>query len=317
VTPLAPRCRDSLPQRTENSAPAHTDSNAAARKKNSPKLAQREGIVSIIVNFVLFALKMWAGLLSGSIALIADAWHTLSDSLGSVAVVIAAKLSARKPDRKHPFGHGRWEQIAALFIAFLLAFVAFDFLIESITRFSHGGQAQFGTFAIVVTLVSVIVKEALAQYAFHIARKTDNVSVKADGWHHRADALSSLVVLAGIAFAGYFDKMDSVLGIVVSLMLFHAAYEIVKETITKLLGEEPDETLIAGISEIIISMYGEDLRPHHFHIHNYVSHRELTLHIKLDNDLTIEAGHRVATEIETAIKSQFGITATIHVEPKR
>ena len=295
----------------------HTPDGSSAKTKNNPGLAQREGFVSIAVNFVLFALKMWAGVHAGSIALVADAWHTLSDSLGSVAVVIAAKLSAKKPDKKHPFGQGRWEQIAALFIAFLLAFIAFDFFIEAILRFGHDESVRFGTFAIVVTIVSVIVKEALARYAFHIARKTGNVSVKADGWHHRADALSSLAVLVGIAFAGYFDKMDSVLGIVVSVMLLHAAYEIVKETITKLLGEEPDEKLIADISEKIRSMHGNDLRPHHFHIHNYVSHSELTLHIKLDNNLSIEAGHRIATEIETAIKSEFNVTATVHVEPKR
>jgi cation diffusion facilitator family transporter len=310
MTALDPRHSDGIPERTENNAPTR-------RKKNSPQLlAQREGFVSIAVNFALFALKMWAGVYSGSIALVADAWHTLSDSLGSVAVVIAAKLSARKPDKKHPFGHGRWEQIAALFIAFLLAFVALDFLIESTSRFSSREQAQFGMFAIVVTIVSVVVKEALAQYAFRIARKTGNVSVKADGWHHRADAVSSLVVLAGIAFAPYFDKMDSVLGILVSFLLFRAAFDIVKETITKLLGEEPDEKLISDISEIIVSMHGDDLRPHHFHIHNYVSHRELTFHIKLDSNLSIEAGHHIATEIETAIKSRFNITATIHVEPK-
>lgn len=163
-----------------------------------------EGIVSVIVNSILFALKFWAGVVTGSIALTADAWHTLSDSLSSIVVIVAVKLSSKKPDAKHPFGHGRWEQVAALFIAFLLGVIAFDFLKDSFTQFKNHESTEFGTIAIVVTIISIIVKEALAQYAFYIGRKTENVSIKADGWHHRTDALSSVVVLVGILFAKQF-----------------------------------------------------------------------------------------------------------------
>ena len=153
-----------------------------------------EGIISVIVNSILFILKFWAGVITGSIALTADAWHTLSDSLSSIIVIVAVKLSSKKPDTEHPFGHGRWEQIAALFIAFLLGIIAFDFFKDSFTQFKNQKSTEFGTIAIVVTIISIIVKEALAQYAFYIGRKTENVSIKADGWHHRTDALSSVVV---------------------------------------------------------------------------------------------------------------------------
>ena len=106
-----------------------------------------EGIISVIVNSVLFILKFWAGIVTGSIAITADAWHTLSDSLSSIIVIIAVKLSSKKPDSDHPFGHGRWEQIAALFIAFLLGIIAFDFLKDSIIRFKSHEATQFGTLA--------------------------------------------------------------------------------------------------------------------------------------------------------------------------
>ncbi|MDD2200381.1 MAG: cation diffusion facilitator family transporter, partial [Bacteroidales bacterium] len=131
-----------------------------------------EGIISVIVNSVLFALKFWAGIVTGSIALTADAWHTLSDSLSSIIVIAAVKLSSKKPDSEHPFGHGRWEQIAALFIAFLLGIIAFDFLRDSIIQLKSHESIEFGTIAIVVTIISIIAKEALAQYAFYIYRKT-------------------------------------------------------------------------------------------------------------------------------------------------
>ena len=275
-----------------------------------------EGIISVVVNSVLFILKFWAGTITGSIALTADAWHTLSDSLSSIIVIVAVKLSSKKPDNEHPFGHGRWEQIAALFIAFLLGIIAFDFLKDSIIQFKSLESTEFGTLAIVVTIISIIAKEALAQYAFYIGRKTDNASIKADGMHHRTDALSSIVVLVGILFANQFWWIDSVLGVIISFMLFYATYKIAKEAINKLLGEKPSSELVQKIKNLIEEYNVKDMQPHHFHIHNYVGQQELTFHIKLKNDLSIEEGHRIATDIENIILKQFGIISTIHVEPQ-
>jgi cation diffusion facilitator family transporter len=274
-----------------------------------------EGIVSIVVNSALFVIKMWASIITGSIALAADAWHTLSDSLSSVVVIIAAKLSSKKADKEHPFGHGRWEQLASLFIAVILGIIAYDFLRNSIVQFSNRGKVEYGLPAIVVTIISIISKELLARYAFYTARKTENTSVKADGWHHRSDALSSVVVLIGILFAKQFWWIDSVLGIIIAIMLFYATFSILRETITKLLGEEPNQDLISKITDEVITIYGNDLKMHHLHIHNYVHHKELTLHIRLNKDLTIEKGHEVATRIENIINEKFNMVTTIHIEP--
>lgn len=279
------------------------------------KAGYKEGIVSILLNSLLFIAKLWAGIITGSIALTADAWHTLSDSISSLVVIIGVKLSSQKPDKKHPFGHGRWEQIAALFIAMLLSVIAYDFLKESIIQFNNHQSAQFGIIAIVVTIVSILAKEALAQYAFFLARKTDNVSIKADAWHHRTDALSSIMVLIGILFAKKLWWIDSLLGALISFMLFYATYKIAKEAITKLLGEKPSQELINKITTAVNKLGFGNLQLHHFHIHNYVSGQELTFHIKLDKDLSIETGHKIATDIESLIEGQFGIIATIHIEP--
>ena len=282
---------------------------------NKTKAGYAEGIVSIIVNTVLFALKIWASFITGSIALAADAWHTLSDSLSSVVVVISAKLAAKKADKEHPFGHGRWEQIASLFIAFILAVVALGFLDNSVRHFFSGERVEYGTIALVITVISIIVKELLAQYAFYIGRKTNSSSVKADGWHHRSDALSSVVVLAGILFAKQFWWIDSVLGIIIALMLFYAAFVILKESITKILGEEPDEKLKSQITDEIKKIYNDDLNIHHFHLHNYVNHKELTFHIRLKENLSIGEAHKIASEIEKSILEKFDMSSTIHVEP--
>jgi len=139
--------------------------------------------------------------------------------------------------------------------------------------------------------------------------------VKADGWHHRTDALSSLVILIGILFKNYFWWIDGVLGLLVSLMLMYAAYGILKESVSKILGEEPGEELIEEIKMLISSLYDYDISPHHFHIHNYISSKELTFHIKIRNDLTVEEGHDIATAIEDLIDEKFSIKSTIHLEP--
>jgi cation diffusion facilitator family transporter len=159
------------------------------------------------------------------------------------------------------------------------------------------------------------VKEALAQYAFILGRKTNNSNVIADGWHHRSDALSSVVVLAGILFAKQFWWIDSALGAIIALMLFYAVWKILEEAITKILGEEPDEKLIEKITEEVKSIYNDDLKIHHFHIHNYIHHKELTFHIRLKSELTIGKAHAIATKIEERIFEKFEMTSTIHVEP--
>ena len=274
-----------------------------------------EGIISIIVNTILFGVKMWAGITSNSIALTADAWHTLSDSLTSVALIVAVKLASQKADKEHPFGHGRWEPIGALFISFLLAVIGYNFLKDSIIRLNVKEAADFGLLAVIVTVASIIAKEAMAQYAFFIARKTKSSGVKADGWHHRSDALSSLIVLIGILFGGSFWQLDAVLGILISLILFYAAFSIAKETIGKFLGEQPDDDLKSQIIDAARSVYSGDLGLHNFHIHDYISHKELTFHIKLDNDLSLAEGHKIATNIEKAIKEKLSLSATAHVEP--
>jgi len=274
-----------------------------------------EGIIGMVANLLLFGLKHWAGIVSGSIALIADAWHTFSDSASSVIVVGSVKLSSRKADQKHPFGHGRIQEIASLFIAFMLGIVAYEFLTDSITKFRDHESTQFGTLAIVITAISIAVKEGMAQFAYWAYRKTGLDTLKADGWHHRSDALSSAAILIGILLGDRFWWMDSLLGILISLMLFYAVYEIIRSSVDKLLGERPNEKLITDVKKLISRISEKEICPHHFHIHSYGEHKELTLHIMLDGELDIESGHQIATKIEVALRKEMGIEATIHVEP--
>ena len=287
-------------------------------REKSQKAQVFEGLLSVVVNAVLFAAKFWVGLITGSVALMADAWHTMSDSLTSIFVVIAAKLAAKKPDKEHPFGHGRWELIATLLISFILGMIGYEFLTDSISRFQNRESVIYGTLALVITAISILIKEGLAQYAFYLGRKHNNPVITADGWHHRTDSLSSVVVLIGITITRFIDGlwwMDSVLGIFCALAIFYAAYKIMMEAITSILGEVPSQEFIDGLNNDVKNLCNEDLKLHHFHIHNYISHKELTLHIRLDKEATIEKGHDIATAIEVMIKEKYAIDTTIHIEP--
>ena len=202
-----------------------------------------------------------------------------------------------------------------IIIAIILVIIAIGFIKDSVSQLKIRESANFGTVAIVVTIVSIVVKESLAQYAFFLGRKSGSSTVKADGWHHRTDALSSLVILVGILVKDHFWWIDGALGIAVSGMLMYAAYEILMEAVDKILGEDPGDELIKEVQRHIRSLYNSDLQAHHFHIHNYISSKELTFHIKIDNSLTVEEGHDIATAIEDLIDEKLSVKSTIHLEP--
>ena len=282
---------------------------------DSKKYIIREGWISIIGNTVLFFLKYWAGIVTGSLALIADAWHTMSDTVSSVIVLIAGKVSRKPADDDHPFGHGRAEHIAAIIIGVLLAIVAFDFIVGAVEKFSSKEKTIFGVVAWIATIVSIISKEAMAQYAFWAAKKTNSSILKADAWHHRSDALSSIVILIGLLVGNYFWWTDAVLSFIVALMIGYASWEILSKEITSLLGESPSEDLLVSIRETAQKACGQPIYLHHIHIHNYGHHSEMSCHIKLPPKMHLEEAHEICTEIENAVEEKFGYISTIHPEP--
>ena len=274
-----------------------------------------EGWVSICGNIVLFFLKLWVGLITGSVALTADAYHTLTDSISSAIVIFSGWLSRKPADEKHPFGHGRSDLISSVIIGVMLALIGFDFLIKSLEQIKSGVSVDYGKAAIIVTVSSILIKELMAQFAFWAGRKSENTILKADGWHHRSDALSSVVILIGILCGSFADWIDGALGILVSLLIFYASYEILRDSVSRLIGETPDRTLIEKIEAIIENM-DLNVQPHHFHLHRYGDHVELTFHITMDADLTLEQAHDQAHLIERELRDQMGIEATIHMEPE-
>ena len=286
------------------------------RTRENNRLAYLEGWGSILLNILLFIYKFWAGTVTGSIAIIADAWHTLSDSFTSAVVLVSARASSIPPDREHPFGHGRAELLGSIVIGLLLAVVAFNFIVDSMMRLKGGEGAAFGAVAIIATTVSVIAKEGMAQFAFWASKKTGSVTLRADAWHHRSDAISSLVLLGGILLGKYFWWIDGIMGIILGFLIMYAAYEILKDSMDSFIGEAPDAGFKENVIKIAAESSGRELDIHHMHIHKYGDHTELTFHIRLEGTLSLKEAHHVASGIESAIREEMNVESTIHMEPK-
>jgi len=294
-------------------------SRKAPEKERETRLAYLEGWASISLNILLFAGKYVVGTTSGSVAIIADAWHTLSDSISSLLVLIGVKWSRKPADADHPYGHGRADAIASLVIGVLLVLVAVFFGRDSIERLLDQERARYGFWAVAVTLLSIAGKEVLARFSLWASQRCSCASLRADAWHHRSDALSSGVILVGIAAARFFPAawwMDGVLGLLVCLFILKAAIEIFREVLGPLLGEAPSPRLVAEVESICRRVCGDTCRPHHFHVHDYGRHTELTFHILLPGETTLAAGHATASRLEAAVKGELGVDATIHLEPE-
>lgn len=273
-----------------------------------------EGIVSVVVNILLFAFKYAVGIFSGSLSIIADAWHSLSDSISSIIVIIGGIFSKKPADKEHPFGHGRIELITSFIVGIMLIFIGYTFFAEAIKNLLNKQTATFNKATIIAMIVSIVIKEILAQYSFWAYRKSGAKSLYADAWHHRSDSVTSIIILIGILIGKNFWQSDAILSILVSIVIFIAAFDVIKSSVKPLIGEYPSEEIINGIKNIAdeLNLNGESL--HHFHIHIYGSHMEITFHIRFPKDMTVFEAHNKATIFENAIREKLSIEATIHIE---
>lgn len=284
--------------------------------KTFGKSGERLGWISIIGNIVLFILKYAAGVVSGSVALIADAWHTLGDSLSSIIMIVGIRVARKPPDEEHPYGHGRAELVASLLIGVFLIVIAISFVKESAERLSNREGFDYGLLAWIATIVSIIAKEGLAQLSFRASRITGLRSLKADAWHHRTDSISSVIVLVGLIIGNRVWWIDGVLGIIVSILILFAALQIIKENTSAILGEKPDEKTVKAIYTIVERNCLNEVNLHHIKIHQYGHRREMTAHIKLRGSMSLKQSHDVATAIENMLMEELNIETTLHVEPR-
>jgi cation diffusion facilitator family transporter len=279
------------------------------------KYAYLEGWLSIVINTILFVLKYWVGFVTGSIAIIADAWHTLSDSLSSIVVLIGAKMSTKSPDKEHPFGHGRAELIASIVIGILLGVVGFNFIDNSIERLKNHTAASYSILAVIIFIVSVLMKEGIAQFSIRIGKKLSYLSLIADGWHHRSDAIASVVILCGIFLGSYFWWIDGVMGIVVAILILYTAFDILRQSVNPLIGESPNNEFLDELYTLTSKNIPFKFNIHHVKIHRYGSHTECTMHLKYLQEISFSEAHMQISNLEKVLINNMNIAPTIHYEP--
>ncbi|WP_434731810.1 cation diffusion facilitator family transporter [Thermogladius sp. KZ2Tp1] len=275
-----------------------------------------EGVVSIVVNTVLFVVKYYYGVLFNSIAVIADSVHTLSDSLTSVVVVVGFRVAYIKPDEEHPFGHGRAEEVAAIIIGVLLCVVGYEFAVSSYNKLVSRETLVYSLTLVLVLLVSAVIKEVLAMWAFRLGEKFNSESIRGDAWHHRSDAIATgLLALAILTAGGTYWWVDGVMGLVVSAFIVVTGGKIVLDASSVLLGRAPSREEVEEIVSVVKKVSPKVQSVHHIHVHKYGEHTEVTLHVHLPDDMSLSEAHEIATLIEEVLRKELGYEATVHVEP--
>lgn len=274
-----------------------------------------EGWVSIVGNIVLFAIKIIAGLSINSVALIADAVHTLADSATSIVVIIGFKMAKKTPDKEHPFGHGRMEPVATLIVSVLLFVAGVELLEKSVHSIIHPQTVTASTGIILIITGTILIKELMARFSYELGEMIDSKTLKADALHHRSDVIATgLVVVALIASRFGYNNIDGVMGAFVSLIIFYSAYIIGKEALDPLLGEAPSKEALREIQKLARAHSGV-LGVHDIIFHRYGHTSIISLHIDVSDKESALRLHELSEAVEEEIGRKMGGTVIVHVDP--
>ncbi len=278
------------------------------------QVAYLEAWFSIAGNFFLAIIKGILGVMVNSISLIADAVHTASDVITSIVVIAGFKLAALPADEEHPHGHGRIEFIATLIISILLAAVGVKFGIDSYNRLIANTPVAGSYFVVVIMLLAGLFKELMSRFSIDLGQRISSSTLIADAWHHRTDAIASVLVAIAILASqfGYY-RVDAILGFCVSGLIIWTAIEIFRESSSKIIGEN-DPYQVEEVNRLALSIPGV-LATHDISIHDYGANKIIILHIEVDKNLSLLRAHDIADEVENRINEKlFASSTTVHVD---
>ena len=273
--------------------------------------------LGIVANIILSIVKVSVGLLAGSVALVADGIHSLSDIATDVAVLLGIYFGSKQPDESHPYGHGRIETFAAAFIGLVLAIVGAAMIYRAAADIAAQRYARPGFIVLFVAIASIIVKELLYRVTKTVAISSHSPALYANAWHHRSDAFSSVVVVIGfVSLRLGFRYGDQMAAIGVGLMVILVAVRVVGDCLRELTEGAVDQDTIEHIKHIVNA--NSSIRQWH-RLRTRMVGREifLDLHILVDPDLNIAAAHEIAESLESALHEQISrpVNITVHIEP--
>ena len=274
------------------------------------------GIVGICINIILFALKFFAGTISGSIAITADAFNNLSDAGASVVTLLGFKLAGKKPDPDHPFGHGRIEYLSGLAVAMVIILMGFELLRDAVDKILHPEAVEFSVLAVVILIVSICGKCYMYLYNHAVGTKIDSAAMQATATDSLSDcAATSAVLLATLVGHWTNLQIDGWCGLVVSGLILFAGYNAAKDTLSPLLGQPPEQEFVDEIKKTVMA-HGIVSGIHDMVVHDYGPGRVMiTLHAEVPADRNIMEIHDEIDIIEQELRSKLGCEATIHMDP--
>lgn len=288
------------------------------------KQIYRITLVGSAGNALLVVFKFVAGIIGHSAAMVADAVHSLSDFITDIIVLVFVSISAKPQDSSHDYGHGKFETLATLFISLALVAAAIGIIVSGARKLAawlNGADLEApGSLALWAAVISILMKEWMFRFTARKGRELDSPALKANAWHHRSDALSSIGAAVGIGGAvllgGRWTVLDPLASIVVGAMLVKVAWEIMRPS----LGELTDESLPEKTEEEILEVFhsfSDISEPHNLRTRRIGNRVAIEAHIRMDGNMTLQRAHEITSKIEGELKEHFGsgTIVTLHMEP--
>ncbi|MCI8609785.1 MAG: cation transporter [Firmicutes bacterium] len=274
------------------------------------------GVVGILSNGLLCVMKVVVGLLSGSIAIVADGINNLADASSSVITLLGFKLASMPEDEEHPYGHARYEYLSGLAVSFIIILVGIELAKSSVDKILNPTPLEFSWTVVGVLAAAILIKVWQAMFNISAGKKIDSLTLIATGADSRNDVISTSVVLVSL-LAGHFFHLtiDGYMGVAVALFIVWSGVSLVRETISPLLGEAPDSELVSQIEAITMSYEGV-LGIHDLAVHNYGPGKIFaSIHIEVDAAIDVMISHDLVDNIENCLKDELNINITAHMDP--
>lgn len=291
-----------------------------ADQYHKPEVRRSYGIFcsvfGIILNVILFGIKFFAGVITKSVAITADAFNNLSDAGSSVITLVGFKFAGMKPDKEHPFGHGRIEYVSGLIVAVSIILMGFELARSSIEKIFHPEVVETSTAAILILVVSILVKLYMALYNYSIGKKINSSAMRATATDSLSDAVATTVVLLAMGIMKLTGiNVDGYCGTLVALFILWAGFQAAKETMSPLLGAKPDAEFIEQIQNIVLA-HQEVVGIHDLIVHDYGPGRVMiSLHAEVPGDEDIFKLHDIIDNIEMELEAKLLCNCVIHMDP--
>ena len=273
-------------------------------------------LYGIFLNLLLFAGKYFAGLISGSVAITADAFNNLSDAGSSIITLLGFAIAGKKPDPDHPFGHGRAEYLAGLVLSGVIILMGFELVKSSFEKILHPEPISSGLLPAVILVCSILVKFYMCLYNRSVGKKINSAAMQATATDSLSDSIATTVVLLSMGISYFFHvNIDGYAGLLVAVFIIYAGFNAAKDTVSPLLGQAPDPEFVQQVADIVTA-HPEVVGIHDLAVHDYGPGRVMvSLHAEVSGDGNIFDLHDAIDTAETELKEQLGCIATIHMDP--